>query len=581
VFKLFKRFRAVDWLVVLAIVGFVVAQVYCDVTMPDYSAKIFDRIRESATTREILGTGGIMLAYAAGSMLCTVIVGYLATWLSVKFSQTLRRALFSKVHSFSFGEINKFSTASLITRSTNDVQQVQMAFMMLFRMAIAAPVTAIWAISKISASSVELTLASGAWIVFLIAFLSLAIGFALPKFKSIQKLTDKLNGVTRENLTGLRVVKAYNADEYEQAKFEKVNKDVTKTNLFVNRIMGFMFPIMFFIMNGISLTVYWLGAGLINDGALDYPTMMAFSMLVMQILMAFMMLIMLFVIVPRAAVAAKRVNEVLDTKLTIVDSEKPQRLITQGEIEFKNVGFKYPDADGYVLKDISFKVNQGETVAIIGSTGSGKSTLINLVPRFYDATEGEVLVDGVDIKLVKQEDLRSKLGYVPQKGVLFSGTVQENIAFGDRSVLGKDIADAATTAMADEFIRNMPGQYGAEIAQRGRNVSGGQRQRLSIARAVAGKPEIYIFDDSFSALDYKTDKAVRENLKEYAQGATSLIVAQRIGTIMDADKIIVLEQGRIAGQGTHRELLETCDVYREIALSQLTAAELGIGNSVG
>ncbi|GHU99794.1 multidrug ABC transporter ATP-binding protein [Clostridia bacterium] len=575
-FKLFKRFRAIDWLIVLAIVGFVVAQVYCDVTMPDYSKKIFEQIGLGATTGEILGTGGIMLAYAAGSMLATFVVGYLATYLATKFSARLRRMLFSKVHSFSMAEINKFSTPSLITRSTNDVQQVQMAVMMLFRMAIAAPITAIWGISKISASSSELTLASGAWIVFLIAFLAFAICLALPKFKSIQKLTDKLNGVTRENLTGLRVVKAYNADEYEQKKFEKVNRDVTKTNLFVNRIMGFMFPIMFFVMNGISLTIYWFGSGLINAGTLNYGSMMAFSMLVMQILMAFMMLTMMFVIIPRAAVAARRINEVLDTELTVVDPERPQRLVTQGEVEFKNVGFKYPDASDYVLHDISFKVNKGETAAIIGSTGSGKSTLINLVPRFFDVTEGEVLVDGVNVRNVKQEDLRAKLGYVPQKGVLFSGTVKENIAFGGRQIPDADMQAAAQAAMADEFVQNMSDKYDSEIAQSGRNVSGGQRQRLSISRAAAGKPEIYIFDDSFSALDYKTDKTVRANLKKYTEGATNLIVAQRIGTIMDADKIIVLEQGRMVGQGTHKELLKTCGVYKEIALSQLSAAELGI-----
>jgi len=599
-FKLFKRFQPIDWLTLLVLVGFVVAQVYCDVTMTDYTRFINEQIQsqspdmllklqlrdgldkwpQAATAGGILLTGGAMLLYAAGSMLATIFVGYIAAYLATKFSKNLRRSLFSKVNSFSFEEINKFSTPSLITRSTNDVQQVQMAAMMMMRIAVSAPITAIWGIVKINnAKSFELTLASGAWIILLIAFLSLIFSLALPRFRLMQKLTDKLNGVTRENLTGLRVVKAYNADEYEENKFEKVNKDVTRTHLFVNRLMGFMFPVMMLIMNGITLTVYWLGASLIDHasvGGLNYPVMMQFYALVMQILMAFMMLTMLFVIVPRASVAAKRINEVLGTPLSIIDPAAPITFISAGELEFKNVGFKYPGADNYVLKDISFKANKGETVAIIGSTGSGKSTLINLVPRFYDATEGEVLVNGVNIKDVGQEDLRAKLGYVPQKGVLFSGTVRENVAFGGRDISEDDIEAAGKAAMADEFVQNMPEKYDSEIAQRGRNVSGGQRQRLSIARAAAGKPEIYIFDDSFSALDYKTDKTVRANLKEYTQGATNLIVAQRIGTIMDADKIIVLENGRIVGQGTHKELLRGCGVYREIALSQLSSEELGI-----
>ena len=576
--KLFKRFRLKDWLLITVLIGFVVVQVYFDVTLPDYTAKIFEAMRDGLSSGAILEIGGVMLLFALGSMAASIVVSYIATNLAVKFSARLRRSFFAKVQSFSFEETNKFSTASLLTRSTNDIQQVQMAFMMILRMAISAPITAVWAILKIKASSRELTLASAAWIVLLIAILTLIFTLVLPKFKIVQKLTDKLNSVTRENISGLRVVKAYNADQYQENKFEKVNNDVTGVNLFVNRIMGLMQPSMMLIMNGISLTIYWLGASLLNSAGsgLDYPTMMKFSMLVMQVLMSFMILTMLFIMVPRAAVSAKRINEVLETKITIKDPLTSEKFLTSGEIEFKDVCFKYPDADEFVLKNISFKVEKGQTVAVIGSTGSGKSTLINLVPRFFDATEGEVLVDGVNIKNVSQESLRKKIGYVPQKGVLFTGTVKDNIAYGAENITIEEIVDAAKIAMADEFVSTMENQYDSEVAQGGKNVSGGQRQRLSIARAVAIQPEIFIFDDSFSALDYQTDRSVRNNLKVHTKKATSLIVAQRIGTILDADMIVVLDKGRIVGKGTHKELLGTCEVYREIALSQLSQGELGI-----
>ena len=576
--KLFKRFELKDWLLVLVIIGFVVGQVYCDVTLPDYTRDIVDEMtKPGATTNSILSIGLIMLAYAAGSMACTIVVGYFAAHLAGKFSKKLRSSVFEKVQSFSFEETNKFSIPSLITRSTNDIQQTQMAVMMILRFAISAPITAVWAILKINASSAQLTLATAMWVVLLVAFLITLFLLVLPKFKLIQKLTDKLNGVTRENLTGLRVVKAYNADKYQEEKFSKVNKDITKLHLFTSRIMGLMQPFMMLIMNGLTLTIYWFGASLINQGDLSLGSLMAFSNLTMQVLMAFMMLLMLLIMLPRAAVSARRVNEILDTKISVVDPKEEGVFENKvGQVEFRNVCFRYPGAEEYVLKDISFKVDKGQTVAIIGSTGSGKSTLINLVPRFYDATEGEILIDGLNIKNVKQETLRKKIGYVPQKGVLFFGTVNSNISYGMEMIDSNKIIEAAEVAMADEFINNMEEKFDSAISQGGKNVSGGQKQRLSIARAVAIDPEIFIFDDSFSALDYKTDSMVRKNLKSYTKDATSLIVAQRIGTILDADMIIVLENGSMVGCGKHTDLIKTNEVYREIALSQLSMEELGL-----
>lgn len=575
--KLFKRFKPLDWVLFIVLVGFVIGQVYFDLELPSYTSKIVNEIyNPEATTNSILMIGFQMLLLALGSMGCTIVVGFIAAILSSGLSSNLRHAVFSKVESFSFEEIGKFSTPSLITRSTNDIQQVQQAVMMILRMAISAPITAVWAIMKINASSGELTIATAVAIVLLITALIAIFLVVLPKFKIAQKLTDKLNGVTRENLTGLRVVKAYNAEKYQEEKFSDVNKKVTKTNLFINRIMGLVNPLMMLVMNGITLTIYWLGAYLINQGNLDMGTMSSFSMLAMQVLMSFMMLTMLFIMVPRASVSANRINQILDTKLTIVDPEVEEVTITEGEVEFSHVSFKYPDASSYVLEDINFKVEKGQTVAFIGSTGSGKSTLINLVPRFYDASEGEILVDGVNVKNLKQKTLRKKIGYVPQKGVLFSGTVNENIAYGDSTISKEKIVEACKVASADGFINEMEQGYESHISQGGKNVSGGQKQRLSIARAVAIDPEIYIFDDSFSALDYKTDKEVRSALKEYTKDATSLIVAQRIGTIKNADLIIVLDQGKMVGKGTHEELLRNCSVYREIALSQLSKEELGL-----
>lgn len=574
--KLLKRFRPVDWILTALILGLTVAQVWFDLELPTYSANIISEItNEGATVGSVLSIGGTMLLLALGSMACSMAIGFIAAYVSAHFSYSLRGDVYRKVVSFSFEEINRFSTPSLITRSTNDIQQVQMAVVMILRMAISAPITAIWAIFRIQATSATLTAATAVALCVLVAVLITIFVIVMPKFKLIQRLTDRLNGVTRENLTGLRVVRAYNAEEYQEEKFGKVNEEVTRVNLFTNRVMGLMSPFMMLVMNGITLAIYWLGASLINEGSLDFATMTAFSMLAMQVLMAFMMLTMLFIMLPRASVSAKRINEVLETENRIGEPAEPKPFTERATVEMKNVSFRYPDADGYVLKDISFRAKQGDTVAFIGATGSGKSTLVNLIPRFYDATEGEVLVDGVNVREGRQADLRARIGYVPQKGTLFSGTVASNIGYGGVTDDQK-IRSAAEVAMASEFVEQMEEGYDSHISQGGKNVSGGQKQRLSIARAAAIDPEIFIFDDSFSALDYKTDREVRSRLKEYTKNATSLIVAQRIGTIRDADLIIVLDRGVAVGQGTHEELLKTCPVYREIALSQLSKEELGL-----
>lgn len=634
-FKLYKRLRPIDWILLTVLVGLTVVQVYCTMTLVDQIQNIIrsityvnyhnhpemldetgaianlvaslggwenvtvealkqaflSQIMQGADMSSLIGTlidianattgdiwyyGGLMLAVAAGSALAQALVGLIASHVGSQLSKRLRTEIYNKVDGLSIAERDRFSTPSLITRTTNDVQQVQMANVLMLRMAFAAPITAVWAICKIQAASWQLTVATAVAVVLLVLFLTMLMVFALPKFKITQKLIDRINGVSRENLTGIRVVRAYNAEKYQEAKFDKANKDITGVQLFTSRLMALMSPIMMIIMNGISLAIYWLGASLINHGITDYPTVTAFMSLASQIIMAFMMLMMMFVLMPRAVVSAKRINEVLDTEPTIHDPETESEIVETGTVEFENVSFSYENSDAPVVKNISFKANRGETVAFIGSTGSGKSTLINLVPRFYDATEGVVKVDGVDVRELKQSTLRSKIGYVPQKGVLFTGTVKENIAFGNPDLPDDEVVAAAKVAEADEFIRGMELEYDSNISQGGKNVSGGQKQRLAIARAVAVKPEIFIFDDSFSALDYKTDKKVRENLKEAADGATKLIVAQRIGTIIDADKIIVLDSGEAVGMGTHSELLNSCSVYREIALSQLSASELGL-----
>lgn len=624
-FKLYKKLRPVDWILLVVLVGLTVLQVYCTMTLADFVQDIIKSITflgyknnpaglpaelmplynalgdwsnftaeslgalgitgESAemllsiagtTTGDIWYHGGMMLLVAAGSMLCQISVGLIASFVSSNHSANIRSAIYKKVDGFSIFEREKFSTPSLITRTTNDVQQVQMANILMLRMAVAAPITAIWAVCKIQAASMQLTIATAVAVVFLIIFLMLLMIFVMPKFKIMQKLVDGLNGVSRENLTGLRVVRAYNAEEYQEKKFGEANEKITKTQLFTSRMMSLLSPIMMLIMNGITLAIYWLGATLINAGELDLATMTAFTMLASQIIMSFMMLMFMFVLMPRAQVSASRINQVLETKSSIAEPETDAERTEEGTLEFKNVSFAYPDSELPVIKNISFKAQKGDTVAFIGSTGSGKSTLVNLVPRFFDVTEGQILVDGADVKTIKQKTLRKLIGYVPQKGVLFTGTVRENIAFGNPEISNDEVVAAAKAAEADGFIMQMEKGYDSEISQGGKNVSGGQKQRLSIARAVAVKPEFLIFDDSFSALDYKTDKKVRENLKKVAEGATKLIVAQRIGTIMDANRIVVLDKGEAVGIGTHKDLLESCEVYREIALSQLSKEELGI-----
>lgn len=578
--KLYKKLRPVDWVLLAVLLGLTVLQVWCTMLLVDYTKEIITAITKVslglATTGDIWYNGGMMLLVAGGSGVAQTLVGLIASFVSANLSARIRTEVYNKVDGFSIAERDKFSTPSLITRTTNDVQQVQMANILMLRMAVAAPITAVWAILKIQAASTQLTVATIVAVVLLVAFLALLMVFVMPKFKIMQKLVDRLNGVSRENLTGIRVIRAYNAEDYQQRKFEEANETITKTQLFTGRMMSLMSPVMMLIMNGVSLAIYWLGASLINKGTTDYATVAAFMQLASQIIMAFMMVMMMFVLFPRAQVSAKRINEVLETPFSVADPETEQPLTEVGTVEFKDVSFEYSDSDEKVIQNISFKAEKGETVAFIGSTGSGKSTLINLVPRFFDATEGQVLVDGVDVRNLKQSTLRRLIGYVPQKGVLFSGTVKSNIAFGVPDLSDEEIISAAKVAEADEFVSQMENGYDSAISQGGKNVSGGQKQRLSIARAVAVKPEIFIFDDSFSALDYKTDKKVRENLKAAADGATKLIVAQRIGTIMDADKIIVLDSGKAVGIGTHKELLNTCDIYREIALSQLSKEELGL-----
>ncbi|MFJ3390794.1 ABC transporter ATP-binding protein [Lysinibacillus sp. NPDC086135] len=582
--KIFKYLKPKEWTLIVASIVFIVGQVYLDLKLPDYMAKITTLVQtEGSKTSEIWTAGGKMLLCALGSMILAVIVGYFAAKVATSLSKELRKGVFDKTLSFSMEEINGFSIASLITRSTNDITQIQQTVAMGLQVMIKAPILAIWAILKITGKSWEWSVATGVAVIVLLILIGNLIIFVLPKFKIVQKMTDNLNRVTRESLTGIRVVHAYNAQQYQEEKFEKVNKDLTDTNLFVNRLMALMQPGMGLIMSGLTLSIYWIGAHLINNaGGMDriglFSDMVVFSSYAMQVVMAFMLLSMTFILLPRAAVSAVRINEVLDTPQTIMDGKlqsSPKGI--EGEIELRNVSFKYPNAEDYVLENISFTAHKGETVALIGSTGSGKSTLINLLPRFYDATEGEVLVDGINVKEYAQETLHNKIGYVSQKVVLFSGTVKSNVAYGGNGQTpstDEEIKKAVEIAQGEEFVEKMDDEYDAAIAQGGTNLSGGQKQRLSIARAVNRNPEIFIFDDSFSALDYKTDRQLRSTLKKETKGVTTLIVAQRIGTIKDADKIIVLDEGKIVGMGKHSELLETCQTYQEIAYSQLSKEEL-------
>lgn len=584
--KIFKHLRTKEWCFVIISVLFIVAQVWLDLRLPEYMTEITTLVQtEGSQMSEILTAGGKMLLCALGSLVTAVIVGFFAAQIAANLSKRLRRELFEKVESFSMEEIGGFSTDSLITRSTNDITQIQMIVAMGLQMIVKAPIMAVMAIIKIQNKGTwQWSMLTACAVIILIATILFIMIYALPKFKRIQGLTDNLNRVTRENLTGLRVVRAYNAEGYQEEKFEKANEELTGTNLKAQRAMQVMSPMMSLVMNGITLGIYWIGAYLIDAAdMLDklplFSNMVVFSSYAMQVIMAFMMLTMIFVMLPRASVSAKRINEVLETKPSILDgTSDDSETGLCGEVEFRNVSFKYPDADEYVLHNISFTAHKGETVAFIGATGSGKSTIVNLVARFYDATEGEVLVDGVNVKDYKLSELYNKLGYVPQKAVLFSGTVASNVAFGDNGKAPaneEQIAAAVKTAQSTDFVENLEDTYNGAVAQGGANFSGGQKQRLSIARAICRKPEIYIFDDSFSALDYKTDRTLRSALRKETSGVTSLIVAQRIGTIKDADRIIVIDDGCAVGIGTHDELLASCDVYREIALSQLSKEELG------
>lgn len=591
--KLFKNLKSNDWLFILMSVIFIVLQVWLDLKLPDYMSEITMLVQtQGSEMTDVLSAGGKMIACALGSLASAFVVGYFAAKVSAGLARTLRTKVYNKTMSFSMEEINGFSTASLITRSTNDITQVQMFMALGLQMLIKAPIMAAWAVFKISSKSWQWTAVTGGAVGIILIMILVVVVIALPKFKIIQTLTDNLNRVSRENLSGIRVVRAYNAEHFQEQKFEAANDDLTNTHLFVGRTMSVMMPLMTLVMSSMSLVIYWVGVYIIDSAqAYDkltlFSDMVVFTQYAMQIIMAFMMLTMIFIILPRASVSAQRINEILDTESKITDGSledvSSYNNGCKGTVEFKNVSFKYPDAADYVLENISFTANAGDTVAFIGATGSGKSTLINLIPRFYDATEGEVLVDGINVKDYTQEALRNRLGYVPQKTVMFSGTVASNVAYGDNgsrettsdeNLRADNVKRAVAIAQGEEFVSKMTGTYDAPIAQGGTNVSGGQKQRLSIARAIYRRPEILIFDDSFSALDYKTDRTLRSALKRETDGTTNIIVAQRIGTIMDADKIIVLDEGKIAGTGTHSELLANCEVYREIAESQLSKEEI-------
>ncbi|MCX4347530.1 MAG: ABC transporter ATP-binding protein [Lachnospiraceae bacterium] len=582
--KLFKNLRRTERMLAALSLVFIVLQVWLDLTMPEYMAEITRLVQtEGSTMPEILSAGGMMLLCALASLAASIFTAVCAAKIAAGFGGTLRGKLFSKVGSFSMEEIGHFSTASLITRSTNDITQVQNLIVLGLQMLIKAPIMAVWAIGKISGKAGEWTMTTAVAVLVLLIVVLVCMVLVMPKFKRMQRLTDDLNRVTRENLTGLRVVRAYNAEQYQEDKFENANEALTFTNLFAQRAMSFLMPSIQLIMSGLSLAIYWIGAVLINEadmmGKIDlFSEMMVFSQYAIQVVMSFMMLVMIFMIMPRASVSAKRIMEVLSTAPTIVDGNlKEGKSGSVGEVEFRNVSFRYPDADGDVLQNISFTAKKGETVALIGSTGCGKSTVVNLIPRFYDASEGEVLVDGVNVREYTQKSLRAKIGYVSQKATLFTGTIRSNVAYGDNGraeTSEEEVKEAVATAQAAEFVEQLDGTYDGYVAQGGSNLSGGQKQRISIARAVARKPEIFIFDDSFSALDYKTDRTLRKTLDEKCGDATRIIVAQRIGTIRDADKIIVLDEGRIAGMGRHKELMQNCEVYQQIALSQLSKEEL-------
>lgn len=578
--KLLKEFNKKDYFLVLVCTLLIIFQVWLDLRLPDYMSEITKLVQtEGSKMSSILSQGGYMLLCALGSLISAFIVGYLTSYISATFSQKTRKTLFTKVQSFSMEEIKKFKTSSLITRTTNDITNIQMFISMGLQMLIKAPITAVWAILKILGKNYRWSIATGVAVVVMLSVIGTLMLIVLPRFKIVQKLIDNINDKTRENLTGVRVIRAFNAEKYQEDRFEDANQKLTNTQMFNQRMMSIMSPTMYLIMNLLPLSIYVIGAGLINSaGMFDrlnlFSDMVVFSSYAMQVIMAFLMLAMIFVMYPRASVSVERIMEVIDTKTKITDGEFLGNTKLMGEVEFKNVSFKYPDADEYVLKNISFKAKKGDTLALIGSTGSGKSTIVNLIMRFYDVTEGEILIDGKNIKEYKLETLYKKIGYVPQRAVMFNGSVKYNISYGDKKVSEKDMKNAARVAQASEFIDKMPKGYDANVSSGGTNISGGQKQRLAIARAVAKDPEIFVFDDSFSALDYKTDYTLRKELKKNAKDKTNIIVAQRIGTILNADEIIVLENGFVKGCGTHAELLKKCKVYKEIALSQLSKEEL-------
>lgn len=580
---LFKHLKWQQWIMIAISAGLIAVMVWLDLKLPEYMSTITRLVEtDGSKMSDVWINGGYMMACALGSAALSVIVGFLVARISSGLAKDLRSSVFNRVQDFSKSEIKRFSTASLITRSTNDVMQIQRFVAMGLQILIKSPILAVWAIIKIANKGWEWSLTTAIAVVIILAVMITVLMIALPKFKKMQSLTDDVNRVTRENLTGLRVIRAYNAEGYQEEKFEKCNDELTKTSLFAHRAMITMSPFISLVMSGLSLAIYWIGASIINASN-DFSKLLVFSDMVvfisyaMQVVLAFMLMAMIFIILPRASVSAKRINELLDTAPSIVDGNGNTASDIKGEVEFKNVSFKYPDADEYVLHNISFTAKQGETVAFIGSTGSGKSTLIDLIPRFYDATDGQVLIDGIDVRDYKLQDLHNKLGYVSQKAFLFTGTVESNIVFGD-DIDGKpneeEIKKATKIAQAKDFVEKMPEGYSSPITQGGTNISGGQKQRLSIARAIVRNPEIFIFDDSFSALDYKTDKRLRKALDKELTSSTRLIVAQRIGTIKNADKIIVLEDGEMVGMGTHDELMKACSVYQEIALSQLSKEEL-------
>jgi ATP-binding cassette, subfamily B, multidrug efflux pump len=573
--NLFRHIRPYT-LQILAVVALVYVQVMTDLALPEYMSKIVNEGIIAKDNALILSTGGQMLLVTLYGAVATIIAGYLAARVATGLARDLRSSVFSKVESFSLKEFDTFSTSSLITRSTNDIQQIQMVFFLILRMVVSAPIMGIGAVIKANNTAPSLSWIILLAVIILFGMIMVMFVIAMPKFKILQKLVDKLNLVTRENLTGLRVIRAFTNEKYEEEKFEKANEDLMKVNLFVNRLMVVFQPVMMLVLNVATLAIIWVGAKLIDADGLQIGDMMAFMQYAMQVIMSFLMLSMIFILVPRATVSVGRIEEVLNSDPDIKDPKKPKKFDgkVKGKVEFKRVTFAYSHSDTPVLKNISFVAEPGQTTAIIGSTGCGKSTLINLIPRFYDATSGEVLVDDLNVREVRQEELHNKLGYVPQKGVLFSGTVKSNITYGAEKASKKEVTEAARIAQASEFINKMAGTYDAPIAQGGSNVSGGQKQRISIARAVVRKPEIYIFDDSFSALDFRTDAALRQALAKETKGATVLIVTQRVSTVLHADKIVVMDEGNIEGIGTHEELLKTCPVYKEIALSQLSEQEL-------